>query len=92
MDFIICLTVPMKMSKETALSMLINIIHIIPTCPNSVEFCKSKNVKLARFIICIFELFDKANSENQREKKEEEKRKEKKKKERKKLRFSLIYL
>ena len=28
--------VPMKMSKETVLSMLINIMHIIPTCPDSV--------------------------------------------------------
>ena len=51
----------MKMSKETVLSMLINIIHIIPSAP---KFCslvnmtsKSKNVKLARFISCIFELF-----------------------------------
>ena len=35
-DFIICLTVPMKMSKETVLCILINVIHIIPTCPNYV--------------------------------------------------------
>ena len=32
----ICLTVPTKMSRETVLSMLINIIHIIPPCPNFV--------------------------------------------------------
>ena len=58
MNFTICLTVPMKMSKETVLSMLINIIHVIPACPN---FCslmnmtsKSKNVKLARFILVVF--------------------------------------
>ena len=36
MNFTICLTVPTKMSRETVLSMLINVIHIIPTCPNSV--------------------------------------------------------
>ena len=35
MNFTICLTVPMKMSKETVLSVLINIIHIIPMCPDS---------------------------------------------------------
>ena len=34
--FHVCLTVPTKMSRETVLSMLINIIHIIPTCPNFV--------------------------------------------------------
>ena len=61
MNFTICLTVPTKMSRETVLSMLINITHIIPTCPN---FCslvnmtsKSKNVKLAKFISCMFEVF-----------------------------------
>ena len=61
MNFTICITVPMKMSKETVLSMLINLTHIIPTCPNSVSLrnmtSKSKNVKLAKFITCIFELF-----------------------------------
>ena len=35
MNFTISLTVPMKMSKETVLSMFINIILIIPACPNS---------------------------------------------------------
>ena len=60
MNFTIWLTVPMKMSKETALSMLINVIHIIPTCPNSQcslmnMTSKPKNVKLAKFISCIFD-------------------------------------
>ena len=36
MNFTICLTVPTKMSRETVLSMLINIIHIIPTRPDFV--------------------------------------------------------
>ena len=61
MNFTICLIVPTKMSRETELSMLINIIHIIPACP---KFCslmnmtsKSKNIKLAKFISCILELF-----------------------------------
>ena len=35
-EFHYLLTVPMKMSRETVLSMLINIIHIIPTCPHFV--------------------------------------------------------
>ena len=35
-EFHYLLTVPTKMSRETVLSMLINIIHIIPTCPNFV--------------------------------------------------------
>ena len=60
MNFTICLTVPMKMSRETVPSMLINSIHH----PNVPKFCslmtmtsKSKNIKLAKFISCIFELF-----------------------------------
>ena len=40
MNFIICLTVPVKMlneeKKKEGLSMLINIIHTIPTSPHSV--------------------------------------------------------
>ena len=36
MNFTICLTVPMKMSKEAVLSILINIRHIIPKCPDYV--------------------------------------------------------
>ena len=61
MNFTVCLIVPTKMSRETVLSMLINIIHIIPTCPNFVSLMnmtsKSKNIKLAKFISCILELF-----------------------------------
>ena len=58
MNFTICLTVPMKMSKETVLCMLINITHIIPkSCSFMNITSESKNVKLARFINCIFELF-----------------------------------
>ena len=58
MNFIIWFTVPMKMSKETVLSMLINIIRIIPKSCNRMNITsESKNVKLARFINCIFELF-----------------------------------
>ena len=63
MNFTICLTVPTKMSRETILSMLINIIHIIPTS-DVPKFCslmnmtsKSKNIKLAKFISCILQLF-----------------------------------
>ena len=35
-EFHYFLNYSMKMSRETVLSMLINIIHIIPTCPNFV--------------------------------------------------------
>ena len=52
----------MKMSKETMLSMEINIAHLIPTSPGLQPSelnitLESKNVKLARFIRCILELF-----------------------------------
>ena len=60
MNFSICLTVPMKMSSETVLSVDKYYTHH----PNLSKFCslmnmtsKSKNVKLAKFISCIFELF-----------------------------------
>ena len=62
MNCIICLTVQLKMSKETVLSMLINLYYTHH--PNVPKFCslmnmtsKSKNVKFARFISCVFELF-----------------------------------
>ena len=56
MNFTICLTVPTKMSRET---------HKYYTHhPNVPKFCslmnmtsKSKNIKLAKFISCILELF-----------------------------------
>ena len=58
--FRVSVHVPMNISNETVLSILINIVHIIPTCPNSIASrmnSKSKNVKRAKFISCIFELF-----------------------------------
>ena len=51
MNFTICLTVPTKMSRETVLSMLINICSLMNMTS------KFKNVKLAKFIGCVFELF-----------------------------------
>ena len=79
MNFTICLTVSTKMSRETVLSMLINIIHTkyvdkyYTYHPNVPKFCslinmtsKSKNINLAKFISCILWLF---NSETQLKKK-----------------------
>ena len=55
MNFTICLIVPTKMSRET-----VYYTHH----PNVPKFCslmnmtsKSKNIKLAKFISCILELF-----------------------------------
>ena len=57
MNFTICLTVPTKMSRETILSMLINIIHVPKFCSLMNMTSKSKNIKLAKFISCILQLF-----------------------------------
>ena len=64
MNFIICLAVPLKMSKETVPSMLINILTHHPKAP---KFCslmnmtsKSKKMMLSLLdfsIRCIFQLF-----------------------------------
>ena len=61
MNFTICLTVPTKISRETRTKYVDKYYTHHPNVP---KFCslmnmtsKSKNVKLAKFTSCIFELF-----------------------------------
>ena len=61
------------MSKETVLSMLTNIIHIIPTCPKSVAswiwLQNLRMLSLQNLLVVFLSYFDEANSETQRKKK-----------------------
>ena len=66
MNFTICLTVPMKMSKETVQSMLINIIiHISPTCSKSVAswiwLQNLRMLSLLNLLVVFLSYFDEAN-------------------------------
>ena len=69
MNFIICLAVPLKMSKETVPSMLINIIHIIRMCTNCIALWtwlqNLRMLSLLDLFVVFFSYFDQTNSETQ---------------------------